>query len=154
MLQDHCVPDRLSTYRKKRDAAKTPEPVPDKRPPGRSGRKPKQPIFVIQEHHARRLHWDLRLERNGVLVSWAVPKGLPTDRKANHLAVQTEDHPMEYANFAGEIPQGEYGGGTVGIWDKGTYELQTWTDDEVKFVLHGERAHGRYVLIRTRGQDW
>jgi bifunctional non-homologous end joining protein LigD len=154
MLQDRCVPDRLSTYRKKRDAAKTPEPVPDKRPPGRRGRKPKQPIFVIQEHHARRLHWDLRLERNGVLVSWAVPKGLPTDRKTNHLAVQTEDHPMEYANFAGEIPQGEYGGGTVGIWDKGTYELQTWTDDEVKFVLHGERANGRYVLIRTRGQDW
>jgi bifunctional non-homologous end joining protein LigD len=147
------MPDRLSTYRKKRDAAKTPEPVPAKRS-ARRPRKPKQPTFVIQEHHARRLHWDLRLERDGVLVSWAVPKGLPTDKKTNHLAVQTEDHPMEYASFAGEIPQGEYGGGTVAIWDKGTYECETWTDDEVKFVLHGERARGRYVLIRTREKDW
>jgi bifunctional non-homologous end joining protein LigD len=154
MLQDHCVSDRLSTYRKKRDAAKTPEPVPSRPTRAERSRKPKRPMFVIQEHHARRLHWDLRLERDGVLVSWAVPKGLPTNRKTNHLAVQTEDHPMEYANFAGEIPQGEYGGGTVAIWDKGTYEPETWTDDEVKFVLHGDRAQGRYVLIRTKGQDW
>src|SRR5215207_3519174 len=94
---ERSMPDRLSTYRGKRDAAKTPEPVPAKRS-ARRARKPRQPTFVIQEHHARRLHWDLRLERDGVLVSWAVPKGLPTDKKTNHLAVQTEDHPMEYAS--------------------------------------------------------
>ena len=110
--------------------------------------------FVIQEHHARALHWDFRLERDGVLVSWALPKGLPGDPKRNHLAVHTEDHPLEYATFAGEIPKGEYGGGTVEIWDRGTYECETWTDDEVKVVLHGERSEGRFALIHTDGKNW
>jgi bifunctional non-homologous end joining protein LigD len=111
---------------------------------------------VIQEHHATALHWDFRLERGGVLVSWAVPKGLPTDPDTNHLAVHTEDHPMEYASFAGEIPAGEYGGGSVSIWDRGTYECEKWSDREVKVVLHGDRISGRYVLFKTgsRDRDW
>jgi bifunctional non-homologous end joining protein LigD len=106
-------------------------------------------IFVIQEHHARALHWDFRLERDGVLVSWALPKGLPDDPKRNHLAVHTEDHPLEYQDFEGDIPKGEYGGGHVSIWDRGTYEVEKWLDDEVKVVLHGTRANGRYVLFPT-----
>ncbi|MDT3445044.1 MULTISPECIES: DNA polymerase ligase N-terminal domain-containing protein [unclassified Pseudofrankia] len=108
--------------------------------------------FVIQEHHARALHWDVRLERDGVLVSWAVPKGLPVDPHTNHLAKQTEDHPLEYAGFAGDIPRGEYGGGSVKLWDRGTYELESWTADKVKVVLHGERVRGRYVFFRAGGR--
>ncbi len=100
---------------------------------------PRAPIFVIQEHHARRLHYDFRLEHDGVLVSWAVPKNLPTDPDQNRLAVQTEDHPMDYAEFEGDIPAGEYGGGHVSIWDKGTFELEKWRDKEVIVRLHGER---------------
>jgi bifunctional non-homologous end joining protein LigD len=140
----------LTTYRRKRNAARTPEPVPaeDPVPAGRDD------TFVVQEHHARALHWDFRLERGGVLVSWAIPKGLPLDPGTNHLAVHTEDHPLSYATFSGEIPRGEYGGGTVTVWDAGTYETCKWTDDEVEVVLHGERAQGRYVLFRTRGDDW
>jgi len=115
---------------------------------------PDRLTFVIQEHHARRLHWDFRLERDGVLVSWAVPKGLPTDRTHNRLAVQTDDHPMEYARFEGEIAAGDYGGGTVAVWDHGTYDCETWTDDEIKVVLYGERARGRFALIHTGGKDW
>ena len=142
--------DRLSPYRQKRSASRTPEPVPDGSAlPGGSN-----DTFVIQEHHARRLHWDFRLERDGVLVSWAIPKGLPLDPKRNHLAVRTEDHPLEYAAFEGEIPPGEYGAGLVKIWDRGTYECEKWTDDEVKVVLHGARARGRYVLFRTDGRNW
>ncbi|HET6817452.1 MAG TPA: non-homologous end-joining DNA ligase [Mycobacteriales bacterium] len=148
----------LSTYRSKRDAARTPEPVP---PPGPLPRG-NDDTFVIQEHHATALHWDFRLERDGVLVSWAVPKGLPTDPKANHLAVHTEDHPVSYASFEGDIPEGEYGGGKVILWDRGTYECEKWTDREVKVVLHGNKVSGRYVLFRTdklggkdkRGRDW
>jgi bifunctional non-homologous end joining protein LigD len=87
-------------------------------------------------------------------VSWAIPKGLPPDPKVNHLAVQTEDHPLEYASFAGEIAPGEYGGGQVSIWDHGTYELEKWTNREVKFVLSGQRARGRFVLIHTGGKQW
>jgi len=145
------VARELDTYRGKRDAGRTPEPVPDARPlPAGNG-----DTFVIQEHHARALHWDFRLERDGVLVSWAVPKGLPLDPKTNHLAVQTEDHPLEYAAFAGDIPAGEYGGGHVIAWDHGTYEREKWTEREVKVVLHGSRISGRYVLFRTRGKrDW
>jgi bifunctional non-homologous end joining protein LigD len=140
----------LGTYRSRRDPARTPEPVPPegKLPGGRDNR------FVIQEHHARSLHWDFRLERGGVLVSWAVPKGLPTHPQRNHLAVHTEDHPLEYAGFAGEIPRGEYGAGTVTIWDRGTYECEKWTEREVMVRLHGERVHGRYVLFQTRDRNW
>src|SRR5262245_14903895 len=111
-------------------------------------------VFVIQEHHARRLHWDFRLERDGVLVSWALPKGVPDDPSTNHLAVHTEDHPLEYASFAGEIPQGEYGGGKVLIWDRGTYETEKWTEREIKIVLRGERVSGRYVLFPPKGKNW
>jgi bifunctional non-homologous end joining protein LigD len=144
------VPDKLSTYRGKRDPAKTPEPVPGAGPLPRG----KNDTFVIQEHHARRLHWDFRLERDGVLVSWAVPKGLPMDPKRNNLAVHTEDHPLDYASFEGEIPQGEYGGGQVMVWDRGTYETEKWSDREVKVVLHGSRVSGRYVLFHTGDKNW
>jgi bifunctional non-homologous end joining protein LigD len=144
------VADKLAPYRQKRDARRTPEPVPAG-PPVPVGN---DDTFVIQEHHARRLHWDVRLERGGVLVSWAVPKGLPLDPKTNHLAVHTEDHPLEYATFEGEIPRGEYGGGTVLLWDRGRYTLEKWTDDEVKVVFDGSRARGRYVFFRLRDQDW
>jgi bifunctional non-homologous end joining protein LigD len=145
------VKGELRTYRKKRDPARTPEPVPDPEGPLPTGN---DDTFVVQEHHARRLHWDFRLERGGVLVSWAVPRGLPLDPKTNHLAVHTEDHPLSYAGFAGEIPKGEYGGGAVSIWDRGTYVTEKWSDDEVKIVLSGSKVSGRYVLFRTRGDDW
>jgi len=140
---------KLAEYKAKRDFKKTPEP---------GARVPKKATralrFVVQEHHARRLHWDLRLEKDGVGVSWAVPKGIPPDPKKNHLAVHVEDHPLEYFKFAGEIPKGEYGGGQVTIWDAGTYEPVKWTDREVMVEFQGERLKGRYVLFQTRGNDW
>jgi bifunctional non-homologous end joining protein LigD len=142
--------DRLAEYRGKRAPGKTPEPVPSEGPLPEGD----DDTFVIQEHHARSLHWDLRLERDGVLVSWAVPKGIPSDPKTNHLAVHTEDHPLEYAAFEGEIPKGEYGGGQMIIWDRGTYETEKWSEREVKVVFHGSRVSGRYVLFRTRGKNW
>ncbi|MET0992996.1 MAG: ATP-dependent DNA ligase [Mycobacterium sp.] len=148
---DDMVPseDRLTTYRSMRDSAKTPEPVPKDSPAvGNNDR------FVIQEHHARRLHYDFRLERDGVLVSWAVPKNLPDTPSVNHLAVHTEDHPMEYLTFAGTIPKGEYGGGKVIVWDSGTYETEKFNDDEVIVTLHGEKISGRYALIQTNGDQW
>lgn len=135
----------LSKYRTKRDPNKTPEPMGT----GERATKGAAPIFVIQEHHARALHWDFRLERDGVLVSWALPKGLPPSPKTNHLAVHVEDHPYDYKDFEGEIPKGEYGAGWVRIWDKGTYEVEKWQPTEVMVVLHGERASGRYVLFPT-----
>ena len=140
---------KLAEYEAKRDFKKTPEPgakVPRK--------ETKAPRFVVQEHHARRLHWDFRLERDGVLVSWAVPKGVPADPKKNHLAVHVEDHPLEYINFAGDIPAGNYGAGHVSIWDEGTYETEKWSDREVMVILHGKRLKGRYVLFRTNGENW
>ena len=140
---------KLAEYEAKRDFTKTSEPsarVPKKAP--RALR------FVVQEHHARRLHWDFRLEKDGVGVSWAVPKGIPPDPKKNHLAVHVEDHPLEYFKFAGEIPKGEYGGGQVLIWDEGTYEPVKWSNREVMVDLHGKRLEGRYVLFQTRGNDW
>ncbi|MGN8048325.1 ATP-dependent DNA ligase [Curtobacterium sp. 22159] len=143
--------DRLAAYRAKRDASKTPEPVPEEAP---TVREDGLPTFVIQEHHATRDHYDFRLEHEGVLVSWALPKGEPTDPGKNHLAVQTEDHPLEYGGFEGIIPKDEYGGGTVTIWDDGTYELEKWREgEEVIVTLHG-RAGGvrRLALLHTRGR--
>ncbi len=141
--------DRLAAYRSKRDAAKTPEPVPARRAKKSNGQ-----TFVIQEHHASHLHWDFRLQHDGVLVSWALPKGVPTDYKHNHLAVQTEDHPLEYGGFEGDIPKGEYGGGHVDIWDEGTYELEKWRDgEEVIATLHGtKQGVHKYALIHTGGE--
>lgn len=145
--------DRLTKYRSMRDASKTPEPVPRSKPVVGQGN-----TFVIQEHHARRLHYDFRLERDGVLVSWAVPKNLPGTTSVNHLAVRTEDHPLEYATFQGTIPKGEYGAGTVIIWDSGTYETEKFRDSaekgEVIVNLHGNRISGRYALIQTDGDQW
>jgi bifunctional non-homologous end joining protein LigD len=139
---------KLDAYRAKRDPRRTPEPVPAAKRPARR-RRDGRPGFVIQEHHARALHWDFRLERDGVLVSWALPKGLPLDPGQNHLAVRTEDHPLEYANFSGVIPAGEYGGGKVSIWDRGEYDTEKWTDGEVIVELHGTKARGRYALFST-----
>ncbi|WP_249644549.1 ATP-dependent DNA ligase [Nocardia sputi] len=142
-------PDALTRYRSMRDPSRTPEPVPAESPePGTNNR------YVVQEHHARRLHWDVRLERDGVLASWAVPKGPPTSTDQNRLAVHTEDHPLEYLDFHGAIPKGEYGGGEMRIWDSGTYETEKWRDDEVIVRFHGKRLTGRYALIQTNGNQW
>ena len=157
---DDIVPtaDKLTRYRSMRDAAKTPEPVPKKAPKAGSNE-----LFVIQEHHARRLHYDLRLERDGVLVSWAVPKNLPDTPSVNHLAVHTEDHPLEYLSFHGTIPAGEYGAGKMIVWDTGTYETEKFNDvppdgaakgGEVIVTLHGDKIDGRYALIQTDGKNW
>ena len=125
----------LDDYRKKRDPTKTSEPFP-------------LPIFVIQRHDARRLHYDFRLERNGALASWAVPKGVPLEPGARSLAVHVEDHPLEYATFHGEIPKGQYGGGTVEIWDNGTYELrEEKRNGQLTVRLHGTRLNGRWTLV-------
>ena len=143
------MPGKLAEYKAKRDFKRTSEPgakVPRKAA--------KAPRFVVQEHHARSLHWDFRLERDGVLVSWAVPKGVPTDPKKNHLAVHVEDHPLEYIDFADVIPAGNYGAGQVSIWDHGTYETHKWSDREVMVTLTGERVTGRYVLFQTHGKTW
>ena len=157
---DDTVPteDRLTKYRSMRDSAKTPEPVPNKAPKAGNNE-----LFVIQEHHARRLHYDLRLERDGVLVSWAVPKNLPDTPAVNHLAVHTEDHPLEYLTFHGNIPKGEYGAGKMIVWDTGTYETEKFNDvppdgsakgGEVIVTLHGKKIDGRYALIQTDGKNW
>src|SRR5918995_735207 len=143
--------DRLERYRGKRDPGVTPGPAGD---PGAAPPAPDAPRFVVQEHHARRLHWDLRLEHEGTLASWAVPRGIPPGPERNHLAVRTEDHPLEYLEFHGEIPAGQYGAGTMRIWDRGTYDVHKFRDDEVMVTFHGERVRGRYVLFRTKGDDW
>ena len=140
--------DRLGPYRAKRDFDATPEPAPAEAA-GEDGAR-----YVVQEHHARALHWDLRLEHEGTLASWAVPKGIPPDPARNHLAVRTEDHPLEYLEFHGDIPAGEYGAGTMRIWDRGTFELHKWRADEVMVTFHGERLEGKYVLFRTDGKNW
>ena len=170
----------LEEYRRKRNAARTPEPMPpehadsippdlagDLADPAQPGREPGRAapgqgsaapggggVFVVQEHHARGLHWDFRLEHDGVLASWAVPKGMPDDPARDHFARRTEDHPLAYAGFSGVIPRGEYGAGTVSIWDRGRYELVKWTPREVKVVLHGRRLSGGYALYQTRDDDW
>jgi bifunctional non-homologous end joining protein LigD len=139
----------LPEYRRKRDLKRTPEP-----PPG-AGEGPGN-RFVIQQHSARRLHWDLRLERDGALASWALPKGLPERTDRNNKAIRTEDHPLEYLDFEGEIPAGEYGAGTVEIWDRGTYECEKFLPEKVMFTLHGERASGRFALFQAgrSSKDW
>jgi bifunctional non-homologous end joining protein LigD len=131
----------LSDYRRKRDPKKTPEPFGSKK-------RGKKPIFVVQRHDARRLHYDFRLERGGALASWAVPKGVPLEPGARALAVHVEDHPLEYAKFHGEIPQGQYGAGTVEIWDNGTWELlEEKRNGQLTFELHGKRLSGRWTLV-------
>ena len=140
--------DRLGTYKAKRDFGKTPEPKGARRGAEDAAR------FVVQEHRARRLHWDLRLEHEGTLASWALPRGIPAHPDENRLAVRTEDHPLEYLEFHGEIPKGEYGAGSMTIWDSGTYEAEKFRDGEVIATFSGERLHGRYALFRTRETDW
>ena len=140
----------LEEYRRKRDRRKTPEPFEGEVETDRSDGD--GPIFVIQEHHARRLHYDLRLEHHGVLASWAVPKNLPTEPKDRRLAVHTEDHPLGYETFEGTIPKGEYGAGHMTVWDRGTYECEKWREDEIIVWLDGEKVSGRYVLVRTSAE--
>jgi bifunctional non-homologous end joining protein LigD len=140
--------DRLQRYRDKRDFERSPEPGGEGDAP-EGGRR-----FVVQEHSARSMHWDLRLEHEGTLASWAVPRGIPPDPKRNHLAVRTEDHPLEYLEFHGDIPEGQYGAGSMRIFDTGTYELHKWRDKEVMVTFHGERVRGRYGLFRTDGSNW
>jgi bifunctional non-homologous end joining protein LigD len=142
----------LSEYRKKRDPKATPEPFG-------SAKSGKQPIFVVQRHDASRLHYDFRLEKNGALASWAVPKGVPLEPGAKALAVHVEDHPLEYATFEGEIPKGQYGGGAVEIFDKGTYELvEEKPNGQLTFDLHGQRLKGRWSLVPAhmdgKEQNW
>jgi bifunctional non-homologous end joining protein LigD len=133
----------LAEYRAKRKASATPEPVADVAAGAGEGRR-----FVVQRHSATRLHYDFRLERNGVLASWAVPKGLPTRQGARRLAVHVEDHPLEYGSFEGVIPKGQYGGGVVDIYDAGTYEIESEHEDgRITFRLHGKRLHGRWSLV-------
>jgi bifunctional non-homologous end joining protein LigD len=136
------VSPKLSEYERKRNRKKTPEPF------GGPRGKAKAPVFVVQRHDARRLHYDFRLERDGVLASWAVPKGVPLEPGEQHLAVHVEDHPLEYATFEGEIPKGNYGAGTVEIWDHGTYELlEEKKDGGLTVRLHGERLDGTWALV-------
>src|SRR5213075_1749196 len=151
---------QLTEYRRKRDFSRTEEP---------SGEKPAKPAkpgrlrFVIQKHAASHLHFDLRLELDGVMKSWAVPKGPSTDPSVKRLAMQVEDHPIDYNTFEGTIPKGEYGGGTVMLWDRGTYEAEGGNGAEtlhegyergdLKIVLHGKRLKGGWVLVRMRRED-
>ncbi len=134
----------LDEYTRKRNFGKTPEPDAVLEESG-SDR-----IYVIQKHYASHLHYDLRLEIDGVLWSWAVPKGPPLDEETKRLAVRTEDHPIEYANFEGTIPKGNYGAGTVEIWDKGTFDLEELSDKKIVVKLQGKRLKGRYVLIKMK----
>jgi bifunctional non-homologous end joining protein LigD len=153
--------DPLAEYRAKRDPARTAEPVPPEGQPLPAGR---DDTFVVQEHSTprghlaspagERVHWDLRLERDGVLKSWAVPEAPPLEAGVNRLAVPTEDHPLEYASFAGAIAAGEYGGGTVTIWDTGRYATEKWADDHITVTFDGQRLTGRYVLFRLPDGTW
>ncbi len=145
--------DKLKEYKEKRDFSKTIEPAGD-------GSKTKKNIFVIQKHKASNLHYDFRLEIDGVLKSWAVPKGVSTDKDEKRLALLTEDHPLEYADFEGVIPEGEYGAGTVIVWDGGKYEnirkdkdklsmSECFKDGKIEVSLEGKKLKGGYVLINT-----
>jgi len=148
---DQIRPKKLRAYLSRRDFSKTPEPEPESESEGdKNEGEGKGKIYVVQEHHAKRLHYDLRLERGGVLKSWAVPKGIPEEVGEKRLAIQVEDHPLEYGNFEGTIPEGEYGAGNVRIWDRGTYDTIVWSDEMIELVIAGERIRGRYVLTRFK----
>ncbi len=146
----------LKEYNKKRDLKETPEPSGKNK--GSSEKEKSLPsseknekIFVIQKHDATNLHYDLRLEMNGVLKSWAIPKKPPKQKGTKRLALQTEDHPLDYADFEGEIPEGHYGAGEVEIWDKGTYELIEHKEGKkIEFKLKGKEMDGKYVLVKTK----
>ena len=143
--------EKLLPYQARRDFTMTPEPRGKKAVESRGN------SFVVHEHRARHLHYDLRMERGGVLKSWAVPKGVPEVEGEKHLAVETEDHPLEYLAFEGTIPEGEYGAGTEAIWDTGTYDTLEWGEGKVEVIFHGKRLSGRYALVRFRragGKDW
>lgn len=146
---------RLAEYNRKRHFGVTPEPQGK---PGRPNRKTLE--FVVQKHRASRLHYDFRLEHDGVMLSWAVPKGPSTDPANKRFAMQTEDHPIEYNQFEGVIPEGEYGGGTVMIWDRGTWEPEVedvekaLAKGDLKFKLNGKKLHGSWVLVRMRPRQW
>ena len=146
----------LKEYQKKREFTKTPEPK------GKEISKSKGNRFVVQEHHARNLHYDFRLEIEDVLKSWAVPKGIPTELGIKRLAIQVEDHPVDYIDFEGEIPEGLYGAGKVIIWDKGTYQLapdahnsalEALKNGRLGFILNGEKLKGEYALIRMKNRE-
>ncbi|HWR24965.1 MAG TPA: DNA polymerase ligase N-terminal domain-containing protein [Methanosarcina sp.] len=143
----------LEEYEKKRHLGKTSEPLAEG-----IKKSSEKPIFVVQKHDARNLHYDFRLEIDGVLKSWAVPKQPPKEAGTKRLAVETEDHPLAYADFEGEIPEGEYGAGKVEIWDRGTFELHKSEEKEIIVTLHGEELEGDYVLIKTKygkeGKGW
>src|SRR5205823_1407069 len=145
----------LTEYKRKRDFSKTAEPSGKPLPKAVKGAN----RFVIQKHDASRLHYDFRLEMDGVLKSWAVPKGLPWTQGEKHLAVEVEDHPVDYATFEGVIPEGQYGGGTVMLWDRGKYfvygeqPLKSLRDGKLHLVLEGEKAKGEWTLVRIRGRD-
>ena len=145
----------LIDYKKKRHFKKTPEPGPEKKTSD-TGR-----LFVIQKHRATQLHYDFRLETDGVLKSWAVPKGPSLDPSVKRLAMEVEDHPVDYADFEGVIPEGEYGGGTVMVWDYGIYAPENTKSvsaalakGELKFVVLGKKIKGSFALVRTRGRQW
>lgn len=133
----------LTQYQKKRKFSETSEPK------GRI-KKSKKQIFVIHRHEASHLHWDLRLEMQGVLKSWAVPKEPSKIKNVKRLAIRVEDHPLEYAKFEGVIPEGNYGAGKVEIWDKGNYKLKEKTKNKIEFILHGKKLKGNFVLVKTR----
>jgi bifunctional non-homologous end joining protein LigD len=144
----------LAKYREKRDFKRTSEPSGEARPKKAAKR---AAMFVIQKHRATQLHYDFRLEFAGVLLSWAVPKGPSLDPSVKRLAMQVEDHPLNYASFEGVIPEGEYGGGTVMVWDEGTWTPESEDVEaalkkgDLKFTLHGKKLRGSWVLVRTRG---
>ncbi len=152
------MPTKLGTYKKKRDFSKTTEPsgelseefcdIIKKKYKGKS--LGPRPIYIIQKHAARRLHFDLRLEMDGVLKSWALPKEPPKGEGVRRLAVQTEDHPLEYSLFSGSIPKGNYGAGKVEIWDRGSYKADKYREDEIIFTIKGKKLEGNYVLIKLK----
>jgi len=137
----------LEEYRRKRELRRTPEPAGEEEGGGESR-------FVVHKHQASHLHYDFRLEMEGVLKCWAVPKGVPLEPGVRRLAVQVEDHPLEYLDFAGTVPEGQYGAGTVEIWDKGGFTLEKRAPGQLEFILNGEKLSGGYVLIHTDGRNW